>query len=113
MAGKGGLMWTIVKGYLSSQVALLAFRWLSPRESQDDPDCAVGEVDLDLGPDLVNYAGAFTLVLQKLDKRVNTDHPIFVYLGECAERGEPAAVTVTISVRPRSQLANVERERKT
>lgn len=104
--GKGNLMWNMIKVYLASLVRLVAFRWLSPRQSQDDPHCAVGEVDLELGPNLVNYAGAFTLVLQKLDPRVNTDHPIFVYLGEAAERGTVAAVTVTISVRetPRERV---------
>jgi len=104
MNGTGSLIWEVIKAYLASRVAFVGFRWLNPRESQDDPDCAMGAVDLELGPDLVNYAGAFTLVLQRLDRRVNTDHPIFVYLGKCAERGESAAVTVTISVRRRERV---------
>lgn len=98
------VIWSMIKGYLTKHVLFVAFRWLSPRASQANPDCAMGEVDLDLGPGIVNYAGAFTLLLQKLDRRVNTDHPIFVYLGECAERGEDAAVTVTISLRRRERL---------
>ena len=93
------VIWTIVKTYLASRLSLVAFRWLSPRQSQAGPECAVGELDLELGVETVNYAGAFTLILQKLDRRVNTDHPIFKYAGECAEKGESARITATISLR--------------
>lgn len=93
------VIWAMVKGFLASRLALVAFRWLSPRETQADPECAVGELDLEVAAGTVNYVGAFTLILQKLDSRVNTDHPIFLYAGQCAEKGESAKVTATISLR--------------
>ncbi len=98
------VVWTMVKGFLASKLVLVALRWLSPRETQTDPECAVVEIDLELGVETVNYAGAFTLILQKLDQRVNTDHPIFMYAGECAEKGVPAKVTATISLRRTDQV---------
>ena len=75
-----------LKEYLKTIVHFVRARWISPRDSQDDPDCAVVEFDLDLTPDALNYLGAFLLLLRKHDPRVNTDHPVFQYLGEQAEK---------------------------
>lgn len=91
----------IAKGYLKSIARFIAARWIDPRDSQEDSECAVTEVDLDLSPDALNYLGAFLLLLRKHDPRVNTDHPVFQYLGEQAEGRKDAEVTFTISVRRR------------
>lgn len=91
----------IAKGYLKSIVRFIGARWISPRDSQEASECVVTEVDLDLTPDALNYLGAFLLLLRKYDQRVNTDHPVFQYLGQQAEKREDAAVTVTISVKRR------------
>jgi hypothetical protein len=96
----------VAKAYLKSIVRFIGARWISPRDSHEDSECAVTEVDLDLTPDALNYLGAFLLLLRKHDPRVNTDHPVFQYLGRQAENREDAAVTFTISVRRRKTAAD-------
>jgi len=99
----------IAKGYLKSIARFVGARWIDPRDSQQDSECAVTEVDLDLTPDALNYLGAFLLLLKRHDPRVNTDHPVFQYLGEQAEARQDAAVTFTISVRRRKTAADQNR----
>ena len=102
--GKGkNLLWEMLKVYLKSIGTILGARWVSPRDSIEDPECAVMEVDLDLMPAALNHIGAFLLLLQRFDRRVNTDHPIFRYLGEAAENGEAGIVTITLSLKRRSK----------
>ncbi len=95
----------MAKAYFKTIARFIGGRWISPRDSQDDPECAVVDVDLDLTPDAINYLGAFLLLLRKHDPRVNTDHPVFQYLGQQAEKREDAEVTFTIGVKLRKAQA--------
>jgi hypothetical protein len=100
---KFGFVKEMFKAYLKSLVAFVGGRWVSPRDSQDDPECAVVEIDVDLGADALNYIGVWIALLKQFDPRVNTDHPVFRHLGESAERRQSAPVTFTISLRRREE----------
>ncbi|KKN15025.1 hypothetical protein LCGC14_0990270 [marine sediment metagenome] len=91
----------VVKAYLKTIIRFVGARWISPRDTKDDPECAVMEVELDLTPDALNFLGAFIMLLARYDPRVNTDHPVFQYLGERAEERENAEVTFLISLKER------------
>ncbi len=101
MRGKFDFMKEMLKSYLKSIAVFVAGRWVSPRDSREDPDCAVAEIDADLSPTALNFIGIWVALLKKFDDRINTDHPIFMYLGETAEKGLSARVTFTISLRRR------------
>lgn len=103
--GKGKFMKDVFKAYLKSIAAFVGGRWVSPRDSQDDPHCAVVEIDADLSPAALNFIGIWVALLKQFDQRVNTDHPIFQYLGETAEKGLSARVTFTISLRRRKETS--------
>jgi len=99
--GKFDFMKQMFKTYIKSIAVFVAGRWVSPRDSREDPDCAVVEVDADLSPTALKFIGLWVALLKKFDNRINTDHPIFMYLGETAEKGLSARVTFTISLRRR------------
>lgn len=105
MARGFNFMKEMFKSYLKSIVAFVGGRWVSPRDSRDDPECAVVEIDVDLSPAALNLIGIWIALLKRFDERVNTDHPIFVYLGETAEKGLSARVTFTISLRRRKETS--------
>lgn len=100
------MFWQIAMAYLKTVARFIGMRWIDPRESQQDSEYAVTEVDLDLTPDALNYLGAFLLLLKRWDQRVNTDHPVFQYLGEQAEARKDAEVTFSISVKRRKKAAD-------
>ena len=108
MKGMGGtVLKEVFKAYLKSIARFMGARWISPRDTrEDDPDVAVMEVDLDLTPDALNFLGAFLLLLARHDPRVNTDHPVFQYLGQRAEKREDAEVTFLISLKRRETAAD-------
>lgn len=102
----GRAVWKeLAKAYLKSIARFVGARWVSPRESHDDPECAVMEIDLDLTPDALNFLGAFIMLLARHDPRVNTDHPVFQYLGTKAENREDASVTFNVSLKERKAPA--------
>jgi len=102
---KWQIMWNMAKGALQSLIHIRAFRWLSPRDTKEAAECAIGEVDVDLAPGMMNYLGAFLGVLQKMDPRVNNDHPIFQYIGKTAYHAQNPQLTVTISIKRREAKA--------
>ena len=89
------------KERLEEFVIYRSARWLSPRTSQDDPNCAMIEVDIDLKPEPLDELASIVVVLKQFLPNLNTDHPLFVYLGDQSQKGESAAVTLKLSVRPR------------
>jgi len=92
----------MAKAYLKSIARFIGARWISPRKTPEtDQDCAVMEIDVDLTPDALNFLGVFLLLLAKHDKRVNTDHPVFQYLGQQAEKRQDAEVTFKVSIKRR------------
>jgi len=105
--GMGGkVIVEIVKAYLKSIARFVSARWVSPRDTnENDQECAVMEIDLDLTPDALNFLGAFLLLLAKYDNRVNTDHPVFQYLGEQSQNRKNAEVTFLISLKQRKKAA--------
>lgn len=110
MAVGGTVIKELAKAYLKSIARFIGARWISPRDTQDDPECAVMEVDLDLTPDALNFLGAFILLLARHDKRVNTDHPVFQYLGEQSQNREDAEVTFMVSLKRRNPAAGEKAE---
>lgn len=78
-------------------------RWLRPSESSEDQDCAVMEFDLEFSPDAVKMTGFVTFILRLLDSRVDTDHPLFHYLGQQQEKNEASKLTMTVLVRPKNE----------
>jgi len=111
--GKFDFMKAMLKNYLKSIAVFVAGRWVSPRDSREDPDCAVVEIDADLSPTALNFIGIWVALLKKFDDRINTDHPIFMYLGETAEKGLSARVTFTISLRRRPLELEKDERRST
>lgn len=95
----------MAKAYLKSIAKFIGARWISPRETDADRDCAVMEIEVDLTPDALNFLGVFLLLLAKHDNRVNTDHPVFQYLGQQAQEGQDAEVTFLISLKRRKAQA--------
>lgn len=74
-------------------------RWRRPSESPDGEECAVMEFDVELDAKKVATMGIVTSVLRRFDPRVDTDHPIFRYLGERQVQGKPSYITLTLSVK--------------
>lgn len=104
----GAIIKEVVKAYLKKIFLFIGARWISPREADADRDCAVMEIDVDLTPDALNFTGAFLLLLAKHDQRVNTDHPVFQYLGQQAQKRENAEVTVLISLKQRRKVEQAD-----
>lgn len=97
----------MAKAYLKSIARLVGARWISPRRTpESDQDCAVMEIDVDLTPDALNFLGLFLLLLAKHDNRVNTDHPVFQYLGQQAQKRQDAEVTFKVSIKRRKTEAD-------
>jgi len=76
-----------------------AARWRRPSESPEAADCAVIEFDMELDAAKVAMMGIVTSVLRRFDPRVDTDHPIFRYLGERQVQGKPSYITLTLTIR--------------
>ena len=74
-------------------------RWLLPSESEEDEDCAVMEVSVKVEPEAIAMLGLALGGLRMFDSHVDTDHPIFEYLGGQQVKGEPAKLAVTLSIR--------------
>lgn len=104
----GAILKEVVKAYIKKIVHFMGARWISPRETDADRDCAVMEIEVDLTPDALNFLGAFLLLLAKHDNRVNTDHPVFQYLGEQAQKRENAEVTFLISLKQRRKVEQAD-----
>lgn len=96
---------TVIVAYLKPIVKFIGARWLSPRHSENAPECAVMEIDLDLSPDGLNFLGAFLTGLSKFDSRVNTDHPVFMYLGKQAEMRQDSEIRFTVFLQRRPVTA--------
>ncbi len=75
-----------------------AARWRRPSESPEYGECAVIEFDIELDASKVAMMGIVTSILRRFDPRVDTDHPIFRYLGERQVQGKPSYVTLTLSI---------------
>lgn len=78
-----------------------AARWVSPRESKADPDCAVMEFDVELKPETVKRISLIIAVLRLWDRHVDMDHPVFTYLGEQKNTKQISRITLTLSIRPK------------
>lgn len=89
----------IVGKILQSLAFIKGARWLPPSESKADADCAVMEFDIELGAERVAFMGTVTMVLRYFMPRLDTDHPIFQYLGDQQVKGEPSRVTATLSIK--------------
>ena len=74
-------------------------RWLRPSRSPEDEDCAVMEFDVEVPAELVASIGQLTMFLRTLDPSVDTDHPVFRYMGERQIAGENSRLTLTVSMR--------------
>jgi len=74
-------------------------RWLRPSQSGEDRDCAVMEFDLELPASWIAMLGIVTTILRKFDGRVDTDHPIFLYLGNRQLQGKASYITMTLSIK--------------
>lgn len=81
-------------------------RWLIPSESKCGPDCAVLAFDLDVPPGAVAGVGFMTAWLRSFGAEVDTDHPIFEYLGNQQEAYKPSEITVTVSIKRREAADN-------
>ncbi len=81
-------------------------RWRRPSESPEDRECAVMEFDLELDASKVAAMGIVTSILRRFDDRVDTDHPIFRYLGERQVQGKPSYITLTLSIQRTDERAN-------
>lgn len=99
----GAIIREVINSYIKKVVHFIGARWISPRDTDTDANCAVMEIDVDLTPDALNFLGAFLLLLAKHDPRVNTDHPVFQYLGQQAQKRENAEVTFLISLKRRAE----------
>jgi len=76
-------------------------RWLVPSESKCGPDCAVLAFDVDVPPGAVAGVGFMTAWLRSFGAEVDTDHPIFRYLGNQQEAYKSSEITVTVSIKRR------------
>lgn len=97
---KAGLIFTIMRVFKR-------VHWRLPSESQGDPDCIIADLDVDLPPEWIAYIGVGAMVMQMLDPRTNTDHPVFKYMGEQQEKGKPAELSVTFSISKRADQKKV------
>ena len=73
-------------------------RWLLPSESDEDEDCAVLQLDVTIEPAAISFLGLALTALRMFDGNVDTDHPIFQYLGEQQVKGEDADLNVTLCI---------------
>lgn len=89
----------IIAKVLSFLSFIRAARWRRPSESQQDRDCAVMEFDLELQANTVAMMGIVTAVLRRFDPRVDTNHPIFLYMGKQQEANKPSYITLTLTIR--------------
>lgn len=91
-------------GLVARAINFLSFvkaaRWIAPSKSPEDADCAVMEFDLELSPETVEMMGIVTAILRKFDPRVDTDHPVFRYLGQQQVAGQPSEITLTLAIKP-------------
>lgn len=88
---KAGLLFTIMKIFKR-------VHWRLPSDSLGAPECIIADVDLDLPPEWIAYVGVGATVMRMLDPNTDTDHPVFAYMGEQQEKGEPARLSVTLSI---------------
>lgn len=77
------------------------FRWVRPSESKGDPRCAIMEFDVELKPEIVKWVSLVIAVLRLWDPRVDTDHPVFAYLGKQKNSKQISRLTLTVSIRPK------------
>lgn len=73
-------------------------RWRRPSETRDEANCVILDAEVDLPADAVKWLGISLLFLQRLDPNVDTDHPIFRYMGEQQEAGLESRITVTVAI---------------
>lgn len=96
---KAGLLFTIMRVFKR-------VHWRLPSESPAEAGCIIADVDLDLPPEWVTYIGVGAMVMQMMDSRTDTDHPIFKYMGEQQEKGLPAELSVTFTISRRRAAAD-------
>lgn len=75
-----------------------AARWMQPSGSPEEGECAVMEFDVELTASTVASIGIVTAILRRMDPRVDTDHPVFQYMGRQHVEGQPSRLTFTISM---------------
>lgn len=80
------------------------FRWVSPRESKADPDCAIMEFDIEFKPETVKWLSLIIAVLRLWDPHIDTDHPVFTYLAKQKKTKQVSHLTLTVSIRPRGEV---------
>lgn len=89
----------IIGKILQSLGFIKGARWLPPSESREDADCAVMQFDVELNADIVAKMGIVTMVLRYFMPRLDTDHPVFKYLGDQHVKGQPSRITATLSIK--------------
>lgn len=75
------------------------FKWVRPSESKGDPDCAIMEFDVELKPEIVKWVSLVIAVLRLWDPHIDTDHPVFAYLGKQRNAHQISRLTFTVSIR--------------
>ena len=76
-----------------------SFRWVTPSKSKGGPRCAIMEFDVELKPETVKWISLVIAVFRLWDRHVDTDHPVFAYLGKQKNSKQISRLTLTVSIR--------------
>ena len=78
-----------------------AARWRRPSESKDRENCVLMDFEVDVPPDAMKFLGMTLAILQRLDRRVEADHPVFRYMADRQRGGRDTELTLSLSIRRR------------
>lgn len=102
----GGIMETIRAG-----CTWRGFKWRRASETQEDKDCAVFHMDIDIKPGTISSLSIFMglmKIFKSPGKRPDTDHSFFQYLKEQSDKEVDAEVRVVVRLEPRPEQPEPE-----